>query len=101
MKGYFLSPEAGADLEEIKSYLLQETSLPVTRYVVRELRLGMQFLSSTPEAGHHREDLTDDAVLFWPVFSYLIVYNAATVPIEIARVLHANRDVATILRSDK
>ena len=61
----------------------------------------MQFLASTPGAGHQREDLTDDAVLFWPVFSYLVVYDPSKRPIEIARVLHGKRDVATILHSDE
>jgi len=37
-------------------------------------------------------------VKFWPVFSYLIIYDPATRPIGIARVLHASRDLGTMLR---
>ena len=33
---------------------------------------------------------------FWPVFSYLIVYDPAMQPVGIARVLHGSRDLATV-----
>ena len=38
--------------------------------------------------GHWREDLIDEPLRFWPVYSYLIIYNPAAKPIEIARILH-------------
>jgi plasmid stabilization system protein ParE len=48
--------------------------------------------------GHRREDLTARAdVLFWPVYSYLIIYRPGRRPIEILRVLHGKRDVAKTL----
>ena len=34
---------------------------------------------------------------FWPVYSYLIVYNPETKPVQIIRVLHGMRDVEEIL----
>jgi plasmid stabilization system protein ParE len=49
--------------------------------------------------GHIREDITDLPVRFWPVGSYLIVYDAGKRPIEILRVLHGARDVESILGS--
>jgi toxin ParE1/3/4 len=58
------------------------------------------FLSRTPGTGHLREDLTDDAVKFWPVISYLIVYDPATRPIEILRIIHGSREVSAILAPD-
>jgi len=36
-------------------------------------------------------------VRFWPVFSYLIVYDPLKKPVEIVRVLHGKRDVEEIL----
>ena len=101
MRRCILSPEAEKDLDAIKSHLLEEAGLQVARYVIRELRLGIRFLATTPRAGHRREDLTEDAVLFWPVFSYLIVYDPDKLPIEIVRVLHGKRDIATILRPEE
>jgi toxin ParE1/3/4 len=69
----------------------------VARYVVRELREGIRFIARNPEAGHFRDDLTDQRVRFWAVFSYLIVYDPAKKPVEIARILHGKRDVEEIL----
>jgi antitoxin ParD1/3/4/toxin ParE1/3/4 len=65
---------------------------------VREIAEAMRMLAATPGVGHVREDLTDEPVKFWSVFSYFIVYDPATRPIGIARVLHASRDIETLLR---
>lgn len=48
--------------------------------------------------GHLREDLTDKPVLFWPVGSYLVIYNPVRKPIEIVRVLHGRRDLPRLLQ---
>ena len=100
MKRFILSPEAKQDLLAIKTYLVKEASIDVTQYVLRELREGMAFLGRMPGAGHVREDLTDMPVKFWPVFSYLIVYDPVKRPIEIVQILHGRRDVATVLGDD-
>ena len=97
MKRYVLSAEAEKDLDSIKSYLLRQAGLQVTRYVLRELRSAMRFLAKTPRAGHNRKDLTEEPVLFWAVFSYLIVYDPERRPMEIVRVLHGKRDLTAIL----
>ena len=35
----------------------------------------MRRLAQTPLMGHLREDLTDEPVRFWSVYSYVIVYD--------------------------
>ena len=97
MKRFNLSDEAKQDLKDIKAHLTQESGVQASRYVLSRIKEGMEFLSRIPGAGHLREDLTDDDLKFWPVFSYLIIYNANTRPIGIVRVLHGNRDVSEIL----
>jgi antitoxin ParD1/3/4/toxin ParE1/3/4 len=62
---------------------------------------AFQFLAANPDIGHLRADLTGEKLKFWQVFSYLIVYDHLTHPIGVARVLHASRDVATILAAPK
>jgi plasmid stabilization system protein ParE len=52
-----------------------------------------------PEIGHTRADLTARPVKFWSVYSYLIVYDPANVPLTVVAVLHGARDVENILRS--
>ena len=97
MKRYAFSPEAEKDLDSIKAYLLGRAGLQAARHVLRELRSAMRFLAKIPRAGHNRKDLTAEPVLFWPVFSYLIVYDPERRPMEIVRVLHGKRDLTTIL----
>ncbi len=98
MTRYRLSPEAQNDLIDIKGYLIQEGSLRIARYVLGEIRRKFQFLADNPAAGHSRTDLTDEPVKFWPVFSYLIVYDPSTRPLGVARVLHGNRDLEALFK---
>lgn len=56
------------------------------------------YLAEFPNSGHWRPDLTAAHVRFFrctPI--YLIVYRPETRPLQIAAILHANRDVAKIL----
>jgi toxin ParE1/3/4 len=94
---YVLSEPAVHDLDAIKTYLIDRAGASVARHVLREVRSALQFLATRPGVGHAREDLTDLPVRFWPVFSYLVIYNPDTSPLEVLRVLHAARDVAAIL----
>jgi len=98
VKRYRLSPEAEQDLNDIKTYYLSGAGVRVARYVAGEITRGFEFLAGMPGAGHKREDLTGDPVKFWQVFSYLIIYDPATRPLGIARVLHASQDLEALLR---
>ncbi len=57
----------------------------------------MQRLAKSPGIGHLREDLADRRHRFFLVYSYLIVYRPGTKPLQVIRVLHAARDVRTLL----
>jgi len=50
-------------------------------------------------AEHFRSDLAKEALRFWHVRSFLIIYRSEKRPIEIVRVLGGARDVAAILES--
>jgi plasmid stabilization system protein ParE len=56
------------------------------------------FLAGSSGAGRLRENLTDEAVKFFPVYSYLIVYRADRKPLQIVAILHGSRDVEQILK---
>jgi antitoxin ParD1/3/4/toxin ParE1/3/4 len=58
---------------------------------------AMVRLAKNPGLGHWREDLTDKRHRFFLVYSYLIVYRHETKPLQIIRVLHAARNVQSIL----
>ena len=67
---------------------------------MKRIKDAIVFLGDTPGAGHLREDLTDDALKFWSVYSYLVIYDPATRPIEIMRVIHGSREVSALLSQD-
>jgi toxin ParE1/3/4 len=100
VRRYRLSPEAEQDLDEIRRYLTRQGGPATARHVLRELREAMQLLAGAPGVGHSREDLTEEPVKFWAVFSYLIVYDPATRPIGVARIIHGPQDVGAIFREN-
>jgi len=95
---YVLSPETRDDLRDIRDYLASQGGARLARYVLQEITAAFRLLAAHPEAGHLRRDLKPLPVKFWPVFSYLIVYDPAARPLAVARVLHGRQDVAAILR---
>jgi len=95
---YVLAPEAARDLVEIWRYIKKQSSLEMADRVESVIRDRIVFLARTPGAGHSRNDLTDEAVKFFPVYSFLIVYRPKTKPLQVVSILHGHRDVARILQ---
>ena len=100
MRRYILAPQAKEDLKEISDYLKREAGLHVAQSTLKKIREAFDLLSRAPGLGHIREDLTDEPVKFWLVFSYLIIYDPAARPIEIARVVHGSRQISNLLLQD-
>ena len=96
MKRFVLSPAATADIEQIEMFL-DEHAPHATDTVLERLRDAMRRIAATPGIGHLRQDLTDEPLRFYAVWSYLIIYRL-TDPIEVVRVIHGARDVARQLR---
>ena len=96
MKRFLLSPQAKADLADIRAYLKREAGPDVAKSTLDKIKEALAPLGRSPGAGHLREDLTKEPLKFWPVFSYLIIYDPGPRPIEILRVLHGIRNIASI-----
>jgi len=96
--GYVFSHETKEDIRDIRRHLVTQGGKRLAGYVLREFTAAFRLLASQPGAGHGRQDLTALPVKFWPVFSYLIVYDPAVTPLGIVRVLDGRRDVEAILR---
>jgi toxin ParE1/3/4 len=96
MKGFRLSPEAARDIREICAYIRQD-SPQAARRIRSQLLAACRKLSRAPGMGHSREDLTEKPVLFWPVGSYLVIYNPSPKPVEVVRVLHGKRGIPNML----
>jgi plasmid stabilization system protein ParE len=94
--GYIVAPEADDDIYRIWRFLYTRASLDTANGVEAELYGAFSDLARTPGQGHQRSDLTSHPVLFFTVYSYMIVYRAKT-PLEIVRVLHGKRNLKRIL----
>jgi antitoxin ParD1/3/4/toxin ParE1/3/4 len=97
MKRFVLTRHAERDLDQIKRFLIEKAGPATARKVFQEIRGAIKLLGNEPGVGHVREDLTSRPVRFWPVYSYLIVYDPETRPVQVIRVLHGMRDVEEIL----
>lgn len=92
----FYSPEARDDLLEIWEYIARD-NLDAADRVEREIQEAVSLLSRHPDLGHLRPDLTSQPVRFWPVRSFLIIYDSKARPLEIVRILSGYRDIASLL----
>lgn len=95
---YVLAPEAALDLVQIWRYIKKQSSVTVADRVESVIRDRIVFLAGTPGAGHWSKDLTEEAVKFFPVYSYLIVYRPETKPLQVVSILHGHRNVERILK---
>ena len=99
MRGrYVLAPEAAFDLVEIWRYVRKQSSIQIADRVESVIRDKIVFLAGNPGAGHWRRNLTGEAVKFFPVYSYLIVYRPDTKPLQVVSILHGRREVERILK---
>lgn len=92
-----LSSGALLDLDEIWSYIAQDSVEAADRWVAKLLD-ACESLTRNPHVGHAHADITDKAVLFWPVGAYLIVYRALNEGIEIVALTQGSRDIPSFLR---
>ncbi len=96
MKRYILTPRAKRDVNDIWDYIASDNIEAADR-VLDALESAMVKLAKNPGIGRWREELADKSHRFWLVYSYLIVYRHEARPLQIVRVLHAARDVQSLL----
>jgi toxin ParE1/3/4 len=94
---YVLAPEAALDLVQIWRYIKKQSSVETADHVESVIRERLIFLAANPGAGHWRKNLTEEAVKFFPIYSYLIVYRPETTPLQVVSILHGRRDVPQLL----
>ena len=99
MTGFDLSPAAAADLENIAAFL-DDHAPHATDTVLDALHNAMRRLAEMPGLGHIREDLADEPLRFYAVWSYLVIFRA-TERVEVVRVIHATRDIAREFRDSE
>jgi plasmid stabilization system protein ParE len=97
MRPFRLTPAAEDDLFDIWCFIAPE-NLQAADRLQAELLAACQRIADKPGMGHWRRDLTDKPVRFFTVRkTYLIVYDPASEPLAVIRVLHGARDVSAQL----
>jgi plasmid stabilization system protein ParE len=94
---YDLIKEVQMDLFEIWRRIAED-SIELAERVEGEFYDRFASLGEMPGQGHTRKDLTKRPFLFFPLYSYLIVYRGDLKPIRIVAVLRGARNVKRILR---
>ena len=97
---FILSSLAADDLDQILAYVLEHSGPVRAQHVADRLEDAFLKLADRPGMGHTRADLTAEPVRFWPVWSYLIVYQLDSHPLAVVRVLHGARDLPVLLASE-
>jgi len=96
MGRYLLTLRAKTDVRDIVDFIRQRNPEAAKR-VRRELQDSMRRLADFPGMGHARDDLADETVRVWAVYSYLIIYRPEQKPLEVIRVVHGARDLRTLV----
>jgi len=91
-----LTPAAVRDLVEIRAYFGIQSPAAAER-VTAALERAVGSVARRPSLGHRRRDLTSRDVWFYRVFAYFVVYRRTAQACQIIRVVHAARDVASLL----
>ena len=99
MSGYQFTPQAVDDVFDIWSFIAADNPEAAERVEAAIFR-ACHFLVESPLIGTIRKDLTLLPVRFWvvrPYSNYLIVYDPGKQPLQVIRILHAARDVSSVL----
>jgi toxin ParE1/3/4 len=95
---FHLSPEADEDLIQIWGYLSREVSERVADRQLREIDTACAMRKAWPYSGRRRDELLAGmrSVLVHP---YVMFYRIQGDAIEVVRVLHGRRDIASIFKN--
>jgi len=96
-RGHLFSAEAQNDLFEIWRRIASD-NLALAERIDNEFHDLFCFVGQDAAPGHVRKDLTRRPVLFFPLYSFLVVYQAEVAPIRIMAVLRGKRNLKLFLR---
>jgi toxin ParE1/3/4 len=91
MKRYRLDDDARIDLISIHKFIARDNPMAAD-YLIQDLKQKFRLLASQPLMGQQRPDLAANVRSF-SVGSYVVVYRPVRNGIQVARVIHAARDI--------
>jgi antitoxin ParD1/3/4 len=92
-----VSVEAKQDLASIWDFISRDNIEAADRVEI-EFYETFTSLGRMPEQGYQRTDLTKLPVRFFPLYSYLIIYEPEARPVRILAVIHGNRNLKRLLK---
>lgn len=97
---YVVTNAAQGDIEELVA-TVAENNPQAAEALEDRIYEAFDLLAQAPGIGHSREDLTSLPVVFWSIrkTSYVVIYKQSS-PIEIIRVVHWRRDIASFLKDE-
>lgn len=95
---YQVSAEAQGDLFEIWQRIADDSPDLADR-IEDEFYELFGSLARMPGQGHFRKDLTERPLRFFPLYSFLVVYDPAAAPIRIVAVVRGKRDTKRLLKA--
>jgi len=98
MSRFRVSHEANRDLGAIWDFIARN-SVDAAERVEAEFYETFASLGRMPGQGFRRTDLTKKSLRFFPLYSYLIVYQPDANPVRIVAVLHGNRNLKRLLKA--
>ena len=93
-----LTPQSHEDLLEIWIYIAED-SLKAADDVLTGIDQKIKLLARSPQVGRKREELASGLRSF-PVGHYIVFYRLERKVLEIIRILHGSRDIASISESE-
>lgn len=96
MLEYIFSPSAQRDLHEAQTYLLQY-SLQAADAFDHAVVEACEMLVEFPNAGRTRKEFAAPPAKFWVIGEYVIAYRITARQLQIIAILHAARDIPSIL----
>lgn len=88
---FSLTLQAEQDIKDIWFHIARD-NITAADNVIESFEQAFFKLTTNPNMGSIRKDLTDKSVRFWIVFSYYIIYTP-TNPLQILRVISSYRDI--------
>ncbi|NOX59406.1 MAG: type II toxin-antitoxin system RelE/ParE family toxin [Planctomycetes bacterium] len=98
---YTVTETAEGELDAILDYIADRDGLERALRVYNRFEEAFAKLSQTPGMGATRRHLTGDLVRWWPVFKFLVVYEADDAGITILRIVHGARYLEALFDSEQ
>ena len=102
MRTVHLSPQADQDIDKQFAYLAEQASLDVALRLLEATQEAFQALVRMPEMGVNRDfhHPALEGLRMWPIKGFqhhLVFYRPTDSGIDVIRVLHAARDIRSLL----